>query len=132
MSQADIETLRAGYEAFNRGDWDAVFRGAHPDFELKTADRVTSPGTYRGHAEVTRFFSDFFEPFEEVVVEPQKFFDRGEQIVAFVLVRSRPMGSSAVIENRIAHLWTIRDGMVARLQVFPAREEALEAVGLSE
>ena len=48
MSRADLEILRAGYEAFNRGDWDFVFRYASPDFELRTADRVTNPGTYRG------------------------------------------------------------------------------------
>ena len=34
MSQADIETLRAVYEAVSRGDWDAAFRDARPDFEL--------------------------------------------------------------------------------------------------
>ena len=132
MPQAEIETLRLGYEAFNRGDWDAAARFAHPEFELQTADRVVNPGTYRGTEEVRRFFEDMFEPFEEVVVEPEEFFERGDQIVAFLLVRLRPTGSSAVVENRIGHLWTMRDGKAARLQVFPKREDALEAAGLSE
>jgi len=130
MSHADLEMLRAGYEAFSRGDWDGAFRGVHPDLELKTADRVTNPGTYRGYDEVKRFFDDLFEPFEEVVAEPQEFFERGDQIAVFVLVRSRPRGSSAVVENRIGHVWTIRDGKVARFQIFPEREKALEAIGL--
>ena len=132
MSQADIETLRVGYEAFSRGDWDSPIRFAHPEFELQTADRVVSPGTYRGTEEVRRFFEDQFAPFEEVVVEPEEFFERGDQIVVFVRTRLRPTGSSAVVENRIGHLWTMRDGKAARLQVFPRREEALEAAGLSE
>ena len=34
MSQADIETLRLGYEAANRGDWNGVFTDVHPAFEL--------------------------------------------------------------------------------------------------
>jgi ketosteroid isomerase-like protein len=131
LSQADIETLRLGYEAFSRGDWEAAFRGAHPDVELKTADRVTNPGTYRGHEEVTRFFDDLLEPFEEVTAEPQEFFDRGDQIVVFVRMRLRPRGSSAIVENLIGHLWTMRDGKVLRFEVFPEREKALEAVGLS-
>jgi ketosteroid isomerase-like protein len=130
MSQADIEMLRAGYEAFNRGDWDDVFREAHPNFELKTADRVTNPGTYRGVDEVRRFFEDLFEPFEEVFSEPQEFFERDNQIAVVVLVRLRPRGSSAVVENRIGHVWTIRDGKVARFEIFPEREKALEAIGL--
>jgi ketosteroid isomerase-like protein len=130
MSRADIETLRLGYEAFRRGDWDTPFEMSHPDIELKTADRVTNPGTYRGPQAIRRFFEDLFEPFEEVWVEPEEFFDRGDRIVAFVLVRSRPKGSTAVVENRIGHLWTVRRGKVVRLEIFPEREKALEAAGL--
>jgi ketosteroid isomerase-like protein len=131
MSQADLETLRTGYEAFNRGDWNAAARFAHPEFELQTADRVPNPGTYRGAEEARRFFEDLFEPFEEMVVEPEEFFERGDQIVVFVLARFRPTGSSAMVENRIGHLWTMREGKASRLQVFPRREDALEAAGLS-
>jgi ketosteroid isomerase-like protein len=132
MSQADIETIRVGYEAVSRGDWDAATRWAHPAFELQTADRVVNPGTYRGPEEVRRFFADLFEPFEEVIIEPEEFFERGDQIAVFVLTRLRPAGSSAVVENRIGHLWTMREGKATRLQVFPRREEALEAAGLPE
>jgi uncharacterized protein len=131
MSQADIEALRLGYEAFSRGDWDAVLAGAHPDFELKTAERITNPGTYRGVENVKQFFQDLFEPFEEVVAEPQEFLERGDRIVVLLIVRSRPRGSSAAIENRIGHLWTMRDSKAARLQIFPEREKALAAVGIA-
>jgi ketosteroid isomerase-like protein len=132
LARADIEALRAGYEAFNLGDWETAFRNADPDVELKTADRVTNPGTYRGLDEIRRFFEDLFEPFEEVVTEPQEFFERGNRIAVFVLVRLRPRGSSAVVENRIGHLWTVRDGKIVRFEIFPEREKALEAAGRSE
>jgi ketosteroid isomerase-like protein len=132
VSQADIETLRVGYEAVSRGDWDAATRFAHPEFELHPADRVVNPGTYRGPEEVRRFFEDLFEPFEEVVVEPEEFFERADQIVVFVLTRFRPTGSSAVVENRIGHLWTMREGKAMRLEIFPRREDALEVAGLPE
>jgi uncharacterized protein len=124
--------LRAGYDAFNRGDFDAAFSTADPDIQLITTDRITNPGTYRGVEEVTQFFTDLFEPFEEVVSEPERFFERGHQIVVFVVVRSRPRGSYAVVENRIGHLWTMRGGKVIRFQIFPERMKALEAIGLSE
>jgi ketosteroid isomerase-like protein len=132
MSQADIETLRVGYEAVSRGDWDAASRFAHPEFELKTADRVPNPGTYQGPEVARRFFEDLLAPFEEMVVVPEEFFELGDQIAVFVLVRLRPTGSSAVVENRIGHLWTMREGKASRLEVFPRREDALEAAGLSE
>jgi ketosteroid isomerase-like protein len=105
MSQADIETLRVGYEAVSRGDWDAATRFAHPEFELHPADRVVNPGTYRGPEEVRRFFEDLFEPFEEVVVEPEEFFERGDQIVVFIFTRvgcplRSPSGASRGVNSR--------------------------------
>jgi ketosteroid isomerase-like protein len=132
MSQAHIDTIQAAYEAFNRGDWEDMFAAAPPDFELRTADRVTNPGTYRGREEARRFFEDLFEPFEEVVVEAEGFFETDGQIVVFIAVRSRPTGSSAVVENRIAHLWTFRGDDVAGLQIFPERDKALAAIGVAE
>jgi ketosteroid isomerase-like protein len=130
MSQENVEKLRVGYEAFNRGDWDAATRLAHPDFELQTADRAVNRGTYHGAEAARRFFEDLFEPFEEIVIEPEEFYERGDQIAVFLRVRLRPTGSSAFVENRIGHLWTMREGKIARLAVFPRREEALEAAGL--
>jgi uncharacterized protein len=127
-----IETLRGVYEAISRGDWDAAFRDAHPGLEYKVLDRDPGTGTYRGREEVRRVLEDQLEAFEEVVAEPEEFFLRGDQIVVFVRVRSRPRGSSATVEIRVAHLWTMRDGKAARFELFPVRQEALEAAGLSE
>ena len=132
VSQADIDTLRTGYEAFSRGDWDTPTRFAHPEFELKTAGRAPNPGTYRGAQAARRFFEDLFSPFEEITIEPEEFFQRGDRIAVYLRVQLRPAGSTAVVENRIGHLWTMREGKATRLEIFPRREDALEAAGLSE
>jgi ketosteroid isomerase-like protein len=131
MSQENVEFVCATYEAANRGDWDGFFAGVDPNVELKAPDRMMRAETYRGTEEVRRFLEDLLEPFEEVVVQPEEFFDAGDRLVVFLLLRSRPNGSSAVIEIRIGHLWTMRDGKAVRLEIFPEREEALEAAGLS-
>jgi ketosteroid isomerase-like protein len=127
MSRADIETLRAEYEAFSRRDWDAAFSEAHPDFELRPPESGPEAATVRGPDPARRAFADFFEPYDEVAVEPQQFFERGDRIVVFFLQRSRPRGSSATVEIQAGHLWTMRDGKAAGLQIFPEREKALEA-----
>jgi ketosteroid isomerase-like protein len=57
---------------------------------------------------------------------------RGDQVVVFVRIRARPKDSSAEIELRTGHLWTIRDGKVVSMRFFPKPKEALEAAGLSE
>ena len=73
-----------------------------------------------------------FAPYEEVLVEPQEFFDRGDRIAVYFLQRCRPRGSSAAVEIRAGHVWTMRDGKAARLEIFPEREKALESIGLLE
>ena len=132
MSQADIEALRVIYEAVSRGDWNAVFLQVHPDFEWKTPDGVPLAGTYRGPEQVRRFFEDRWQAFEDVTVEPEEFFESGNRIVVFARSRLRPSGTTAVIENRLGHLWTMREGKAARCEVFSQGEKALEAAGLSE
>jgi hypothetical protein len=52
--------------------------------------------------------------------------------VVFFLQRSRPKGSSAMVEVRAGHLWTMRDGMAVSCEIFPQREKALEAAGPRE
>jgi ketosteroid isomerase-like protein len=127
---AHEDALRAEYEALSRGDWGAVLRHAHPDFELKTPDQAPFAGTYYGPDAARQAFEDFFAPFEEVVITPEEFFERGEQVVVFFLQRSRPRGSSRVVEVRAGHLWTMRDHRPARCEIFPQREKALEAAGM--
>jgi ketosteroid isomerase-like protein len=132
MSQADIETLRAGYEALSRGDWDAMFRDVLSGFELTTPPEGVTSGTYRGREEVQGYVQELLTPFEAWTFEPEEFFDKGDQVVVFVKVRARPKDSSTEIGITNGHLWTMRDGKSARLEIFPKPEEALEAAGLSE
>jgi ketosteroid isomerase-like protein len=132
MSQTAIETLRAGYEALSRGDWDAMFCDVLPGFELTTPPGGLTSGTYRGREEVQGYVQELLTPFETRAFEPEKFFDKGDQVVVFVKVRARPKDSSTEIGITNGHLWTMRDGKSARLEIFPKPEEALEAVGLSD
>jgi ketosteroid isomerase-like protein len=132
MMRDEVEMLRAGYEALNRGDWDVAFRLAHSDFEWKTDNRLPNAGTYRGREEIARFLADQRQPFDEVVQVPEEFFEKGNQVVVFVRMGSRPKGSSSFTESHIAHVWTFRDGKAARAEAYAEREKALDAVGLTK
>jgi ketosteroid isomerase-like protein len=132
MPESQVDALRARYAAVSKSNLGAVFDGAHPDFELKTADRVPGAGTYRGAEAATRFYAELVEPFEEVTYVPQEFFEHRNQVVVFLLVRFHPRGSSSVVENQVGAFWTFRDGMPARCEMFARRELALEAAGMSE
>jgi ketosteroid isomerase-like protein len=137
-----VETLRGVYEAFNRRDIDGLLEGFDPDVVVdETEDlayaalllRVLGPrfvvlsGGYRGREEVRRLFETVWEISEWFLVEPEEFVEVDEQIIVVLRLHARAKDSGAEGEARTAHLWTIRNGKGARLQVFPGKAEALEA-----
>ena len=132
MSQENVEVVRELYEAMNRRDWDAVFAHASHGIEWVTDPRHPKAGTYQGRDEFRRFVEDMEEPFEHAVIEPERFFARGDHVVAFIKIRRKLPGSTANVEIRIGELWTFRNGLLVRGQGFGEREKALEAVGMTE
>ena len=54
MSQENVEIVRQVYEAFNRGDWDAVYRDFAGDAEMTTPSRGLDAGMFRGVRKVRR------------------------------------------------------------------------------
>ena len=128
MSEENVEVIGRFYECLARRDWDAMWRGFDPDFMLDTQLQ----GSYRGRNECQAFIEDQISAFESSTAEPVEVFEGGEHVAVFVKIRSRPKESSAEIEALVGHLFTLRDGLIVRLQTFPQREKALETAGLSE
>ena len=83
-------------------------------------------------AETRAWFTDQQETVGDLSIEVEQLIEVEAKIVAFIRLRIRPHGADADLELRIAHLWTLRDGKLIRCEVFPEREHALEAAGLSE
>jgi ketosteroid isomerase-like protein len=127
---SNVELVRQGYEAFNRGDMDAAFANFDPEIEWITAPRTPFAGTYRGPEEIRRLIRDQREVFGEIRMEPYELFENGDLVVAFVRQRATGKASGAAIEIVVGHLWTLRDGKAVRFEGFPEREKALEAAGL--
>jgi ketosteroid isomerase-like protein len=129
----NVEIIRGLYEAFNRGgDWSAVLLYLSPEIEFETDPRHPKAGIYRGLEQYQAFLEEFEAPYEQTVMEPEQFFAKDDQVVAFVKARRRPRDSTAEIEIRVGFLWTLRDGKIVREQVFAEREKALEAAGLPQ
>ena len=127
MPQAVIDALYAEYDAMNRMDWREMFSGAYEDFEFRPPARGLNAGVERGRENAREALVQFFSPFEEVQIEPQEIHERGDWIAVYFVMRTRPHGSTAMVEIRAGHLWEMRDGRLASLEIFPAREEALAA-----
>lgn len=135
MSQENVETIRGGYEAFARGDLDAVLDRLDSDVDWHPAIApILGVEAVRGREAVRRFFTrDLFEGFDRFRAEPLSFEDLGGDYV-LVMVRYVGRGESSGIEldQQFATLYELRDGKTATMRDYPTRTEALEAAGLQQ
>ena len=132
MSRENVEIVRRVYDALNHGDWDAVFRETHPDFEL-TTQRAPGAGTHRQREAIQAFGEDYLAAFDNMTFEPEEFIENGDQVLVLLTRRARARGGgTAEIVVRNGHLWTVRDGAIVSMKSFPDPEKAVEAAGLRE
>jgi ketosteroid isomerase-like protein len=65
-------------------------------------------------------------------LDAEELIDAGSSVVAVLHEQGRGKGSGAPFDNRFAQVWTFRRGRIIRWEVFPDKEAALKAAGVSE
>ena len=125
------EIVTRGYEAFNAGDIEASLAFLDPQIEWHTYI-VPGPGggTYHGHDGVRELWSDAYRVFGGFKNIPERLFDAGDRVVAFIRIEGVGTKSGVAVEARIAHVHTFSEGKVIRVESFEDRNEALRAAGL--
>ncbi len=133
MSQENVEIVRRGYEAFNRGDIDGVVGLLASDFEYVASGLVPGVGgVYRGAAGLRGFAETFWAEFDDPRIEIHELIDTGDQVVASTTMRGHGKQSGAETSWTVCQVWTLRAGTAVAGQGFSSRDDALEAVGLAE
>jgi ketosteroid isomerase-like protein len=87
---------------------------------------------YAGLDGLRAFMLDWTAPWVTYRVETEEAIDLGERVLLLNHDLGRREGSTQEVKGRIAAVWTIRDGKIARLDAYTTRADALEAVGLAE
>ncbi|MGI8462093.1 MAG: nuclear transport factor 2 family protein [Solirubrobacterales bacterium] len=140
MSQENVEIVRRVFDAEVRGDTETALALYDPEIEFDNsrspvADFAGTVGrVFRGRDGVQAAFRDWYEAWKNVESELEEMIDAGgEHVVSVITYRARGRTSGVEVEfPHMAGIWTIRNGMVARVAWLPSREDALEAAGLSE
>jgi uncharacterized protein len=132
MSQESIEVARRGYELLAAGDLERVLELIDPDVELEVlTGRPDLPERLHGHDGFLENIRGLLEAFDHVEVVAEEFVEIGDdELLVGVYTAGQGRMSGIRFENRVTHVWTIRDGKAVRFRVFLDREQALEAVGL--
>jgi ketosteroid isomerase-like protein len=132
MSQANVESVRRGIDAWNRGDLDEWLAGFAPDAELHTTGRFPDQGVYRGRAGLERYWAEIRAAAEEPSLSVSDLRAIGDRVFLAATGRGRGKRSKVPVEGPIWFVTTLRDGLAVRVETYVDPKEALEAAGLRE
>ena len=134
MSQENIKTIRDAAAAFNRGDVDAWLEYLADDIDHRAAEgALDDRGPMYGKDAVRAYMQDWLDMFDEFRSEAVELIDAGEdRVIAVTKISGRAKLSGVETDLTYAAVYTIRDGKIARGREYWTKEQALEAVGLSE
>jgi ketosteroid isomerase-like protein len=126
--------VRAAYRAINSGDEERLLGLTASEIEIQASSGVLlDQGTYRGHEGVVAYGQNLREVWgNSLRVHVEDLIEHRDHVVVTARTSARGESSGAEVDSPVAHVWTIQAGKIVRFQTFARREEALEAVGLSE
>jgi ketosteroid isomerase-like protein len=130
MSQENVEMVRRGFDAYNRGDLDAVVADFASDCEYVPSGSL--PGgrdAYRGPEGYKRFIGWLRDEFEDARLDVNDVIDAGDRVLASLTVRGRGRQSGVAASWDLWQVWTIRDSSIVRGQASPARLRPSKPLG---
>jgi ketosteroid isomerase-like protein len=128
MPAAEREILDYGFDAFNRGDFDAASEHFEPDIVWRDPSEVPDAGEHHGPEEVRALWRSFAEQWTDMRMDPLEFVEDGERTLVRVKFSGRGRESGAPMELQFFQVWTIRDLRACRVDSFLSRETAHEAL----
>lgn len=116
----NVDIVRRSYDAFARGDLDAVVADMHQEIEWQQAQGLPHGGTYRGLAEVRR---NVFDPLDrdwwsEFSAVPDELLDAGDEVVVLGRYRGVAKATDRRLDVPFVHVWSLRGGTVWRFRQF--------------
>jgi ketosteroid isomerase-like protein len=135
MSEENLEIVRRIWDADASRDAATILALYDPQVEWDMSQfplgTLSRRAVYHGHEGLRDWFREWTEAWENIQQSPHELIDAGDHVVSVSTTRGRGRASGAeVVWERIAAVWTVRDGKVARVVWFQTRGEAFEAAGL--
>jgi len=127
-----VEAVQRSFDGWNRGDFDAWVRDAHPDTEFSSAIMKLTEGrdrAYQGRAEMRKFW-DEWRSLWDLKVELSEIRDLGNTVVALGAIKIRGKASGVELESPVGYVIGFDEGLFRTVDAYLDRQEALKAAGV--
>lgn len=131
MSAENVNTVKAMYEAFGKGDIPTVMGALDPEVEwLEAENFIYDDGNpYVGpDAVLNGVFMRIGTEWDGFAVAPNEILDAGNNVVAHGHYSGTYKENGASVRAQFAHIFTFRDGKVIRFQQYTDTAQFQDAV----
>jgi ketosteroid isomerase-like protein len=131
MPEENVELVLAAYKWGDRHQSLARNRW-HPDGEYVNSREDPDHATFRGLDAIEGLFASWIEAYPDVRIIPVEAREHGDRVFLWVRFNGHVADSDVPLQMELAHVITIEDGRMRRLEEYMDRAEALSVAGLGE
>jgi ketosteroid isomerase-like protein len=134
MGESNVELVRRGYDHFMT-EGTLFVEALSPDFvwDMSTFRGWPERKTYPGIAGTQEFMDDWLDAWDDWSMEIEDMREAPDgRVVATMRQHGVSKATGLPVDMRFGQVWTVRDGMQVRMEMYASPEEALEATGLGE
>jgi ketosteroid isomerase-like protein len=134
MSEQNVATIRAIYDAFAAGDIPGVVGRMSPDMVWNEAENFpyADGNPYRGaEAILSGVFGRLGAEWDGFAALPEEFLDAGDTVVVLGRYRGTCKATGRAMDAQLAHVWRVADGKAARFQQYTDTLQAARVMGVA-
>jgi ketosteroid isomerase-like protein len=133
VSEENVELHRRGVEAYNAHDIEAFIALCDPSIEGHSLFAAVGGVFDHGHDGLRRWFRDVEDAWgDETRMEPEAYFDLGENTLVFLVLHGHGRQSGAEVAMPVAQVCRWRDGLCVYFKGYANREDVLRDLDVSE
>jgi len=129
MAQDNVDVVQGAWDAFGRGDIDAVLEAIASSAETRLPESLPWGGTYAGPDGFRDFLTKLGDSWDQFSATPEKVLGADDNHVVVLAKTKGRTKAGATIEGRTIWIYQLRDGRIADAESFGDTAQVLEALG---
>ena len=129
MAQDNVDVVQGAWDAFGRGDIDAVLETIAPSAETRLPESLPWGGTYAGPDGFRDFLTKLGDSWDQFSATPQKVLGADDNHVVVLAKTKGRTKAGATLEGNAIWIYQLRDGKIADAESFGDTAQVLEALG---
>ena len=129
MAQDNVDVVQGAWDAFGRGDIDAVLEAIAPSAETRLPESLPWGGTYAGPDGFRDFLTKLGDSWDQFSATPQKVLGADDNHVVVLAKTKGRTKAGATLEGNAIWIYQLRDGKIADAESFGDTAQVLEALG---